>query len=337
MEIDERYSRTVRIIGEDGVSKLAASKVAVFGLGGVGSSCVEALARAGIGHFLVVDKDVVEPSNINRQVIAFMSTIGQNKVDVMEAMVLDINPYAKVEKFKVFVRKDNIGEIFQSNLEDAYIEGAQADAANADEANANDADETGETGETGETDTKPVCANPGEAERRAFIRLASGESTPAEPASVKPKCIDSGKAELASINLTPMKPASIKPDYIVDALDTLTAKTSLALYAQSHGIPIISSMGGANKTDPTQLGFADLSETKICPLCREMRKIARKEGISNLQVLYSTEKPVAVAADPTAERSEKTELGTMPYFPPIMGQMIASYVIRELIGWAIGK
>lgn len=254
MEIDERHSRTVRIIGEDGLTKLVDSQVAVFGLGGVGSSCVEALARAGVGNFLVVDKDVVEPSNINRQAIAFMSTIGQNKVDAMEAMVLDINPHAEVKKFKTFVRKGNIDEIFRLDTEDTSAEGADAEHV------------------------------------------------------------------------------STKPDYIVDALDTLTAKTALALYSQSHGIPIISSMGGANKTDPTQLAFADLSETRICPLCREMRKIARKEGVLDFHVLYSTEKPVAVAADPTAERSEKTELGTMPYFPPIMGQMIAGYVIRELIG-----
>lgn len=227
------------MIGEEGLARLAAARVAVFGLGGVGAACAEALVRGGVGAFLFVDKDEVEPSNINRQAIAFLSTVGQRKVDVMRAMALDINPEADIETLDAFVRRETLGELLEP-----------------------------------------------------FAR----------------------------------------PDYIVDALDTLTAKTALALYASERGIPIVSSMGGANKTDPTQLAFADLVDTRVCPMCREMRKIARDNGIDHLQVLYSSERPVPVAAQKGAERSEKTELGTMSYFPPIMGQMIAGYVTRRIVG-----
>lgn len=239
MTVSERHTRTVRMIGEEGLARLAGARVAVFGLGGVGAACAEALVRGGVGAFLFVDKDAVEPSNINRQAIAFASTVGRRKVDVMRAMALDINPEADIETLDAFVRRESIEALME---------------------------------------------------------------------------------------------AVASPDCIVDALDTLTAKTALALYAQRHGIPIISSMGGANKTDPTMLAFADLSETRVCPMCREMRKIARANGINRLPVLYSSEQPVKVPAQAGAERSEKTELGTMSYFPPIMGQMIAGYVIRQIVG-----
>ena len=236
---DDWNSRTKRMIGEAGVEKLASSAVCVFGLGGVGSACAEALARAGVGTLIVVDKDDVDPSNINRQVIAFQSTIGRPKVEVMSAMARDINPDIRVIPKKAFVRYQTIDEIM-SNVDNI--------------------------------------------------------------------------------------------DYIVDALDTLTAKIAIAMYAQDSGIAAIHAMGGANKTDPTKLAFADLHDTKVCPLCRELRKIARKQGIEKMQVLYSCEQPMQVRAQEGAERSEKTELGTMSYFPPIMGEMIASYVIRDLLG-----
>lgn len=239
MGIPERHTRTVRMIGEEGLERLAQARVAVFGLGGVGSSCAEALVRGGVGRFLFVDKDAVEPSNLNRQAIAFLSTVGQRKVDVMRAMALDINPEADVETLDAFVKRETVSALLEP-----------------------------------------------------FAR----------------------------------------PDYIVDALDTMTAKMALALYAEEHGIPIIASMGGANKTDPTKLAFADLADTRVCPMCREMRKIARNNGIKRLQVLYSYEQPVKVPAQEGAERSEKTELGTMSYFPPIMGQMIAGYVISDIVG-----
>lgn len=234
----ERNSRTIRMIGEGGMARLRDARVAVFGLGGVGSACVESLARCGVGSLLVVDKDDVELSNLNRQAIAFRSTLGLPKTEAMRKMVLDINPDTHVEELRAFVNAENIEGLL-------------------------------------------------------------------EPFA--------------------------KPDYIVDALDTLSVKAALMQHAQRHSVPIVSAMGGANKTDPAMLEFADLQDTRICPLCREMRKIARDRGIEGVQVLYSAETPVKVAAREGAERHEKTELGTLSYFPPIMGLMIAGYVIREIL------
>ncbi len=234
----ERNSRTARMIGDDGLERLTRARVAVFGLGGVGSACAESLVRGGVGSFLFVDKDVVEPSNLNRQAVAFLSTMGRPKAEVMRAMALDINPDAQVDALQEFVNADNIDELLG---------------------------------------------------------------------------------------------AFPKPDFVVDALDTLSVKAELMEYAARNGIRIVSAMGGANKTDPTLLEFADLSETRICPLCREMRKIARDRGIEGVTVLFSPEVPVKVPAKEGAERHEKTELGTLSYFPPTMGLMIAGYVIRELL------
>ncbi len=238
MELEEIYSRSIRMIGEEGLHTLQDARVAVFGLGGVGSACAEALVRAGVGHFLFVDKDQVELSNINRQAIAFLSTVGKRKVDVMRAMACDIDPAVHVETLDAFIKRKTIDELL-------------------------------------------------------------------EPFA--------------------------KPDYLVDALDTLTAKLALMLYANKHNIPIISSMGAANRTDPTKLAFADLFETQGCPMCREMRKIARDNGVTHVEVLYSCERPQKVAPQVGAKRSEKTELGTMSYFPPIMGQMIAGYVVQQIL------
>lgn len=237
MESEDAKSRLRRVIGDAGVERLARSCVAVFGIGGVGSSCAEALVRGGVGTLVFVDRDVVEPSNVNRQAIAFSSTVGRPKVDVMAAMARDINPEVRVFCHESFVLDDV----------DAVLAGMP------------------------------------------------------------------------------------RPDYIVDAVDTVKAKLSLAQYAQREGVPIVASMGGANKLDPTRLRFADLYETRNCPLSRAVRKQARTAGIERLTVLYSDEPPVKVAEAAGAARRERTELGTMSYMPPIMGQMIAGYVIRDLL------
>ncbi len=240
MADEDRKSRLRRMIGDDGVVRLEEACVAVFGMGGVGSNCAEALVRGGVGTLIFVDRDVVTQSNFNRQSIAFECTLGRPKVEVMAAMARDINPAVRVFAKEAFV--------------------------------ANNAD---------------VAAVLDDAPR---------------------------------------------PDYIIDAFDTITVKLTLAEYAQAEGIPIVSSMGSANKTDPMQLQFADLFETENCPLCRSMRKVARTRGITELTVLYSREHPVAVRAEEGAERRERTELGTMSYMPPIVGQMIAGYVICDLLG-----
>ncbi len=253
---DDFKSRSRRVLGDAGLAKLEAATVAVFGLGGVGSSCAEALARGGIGTLILIDRDRVTPSNINRQALAFRSTIGREKAEVMAAMICDIDP-----DIRTFVST-------------------------------------------------------------AFVR----ESAFTETAGYTPLDLDVPERSVSAV-----LESFPRPEFIVDAVDTITTKLALARYAQDAGIPIVASMGGANKTDPTALRFADLYDTVNCPLCRSMRKTARNRGIERLPVLYSCEAPVKVAAEAGAQRRERTELGTMSYYPPIMGQMLASYVIRELL------
>ncbi len=230
------------ILGEEGLSRLAAARVAVIGLGGVGSSCAEALVRGGVGHLVLLDRDVVAPSNLNRQALAFMSTMGQPKAEVMRRMALDINPEADVTAVTAFLERERLAE---------------------------------------QMDALP------------------------------------------------------RPDYVVDAIDTVAQKLRLAEWCQRRGVPELSAMGAANKLDPSRLRFARIEDTVRCPLARVMRKECRRRGIHGLRVLFSDEEPVRMEAI-SDERwmREGSLLGTMSYLPPIMGQMIASRVIRDLLGWA---
>ena len=232
------------IMGEDGVARLEAASVLVLGCGGVGSSCVEALARGGIGSLVIVDKDVVAPSNINRQAIAFHSTVGRRKVDVMAAMVADISPECHVTAYDDFVLAENTEQVIDRT-----------------------------------------------------IAAAGGHL-----------------------------------DYVVDAIDTISTKLAIAELCERRGLPLISSMGGAKKLHPECLRIADVHKTVNCPLARIMRKECRKRGIRHLQVIYSCEEPVRIAAAPGAARSERTDLGTASFMPPIMGQMVAGHVLRRISG-----
>lgn len=103
----EQFCRSAMLLGEDAIDRLATKRVAIFGIGGVGSFCVEALARAGIGELVLFDSDQVSVSNINRQIIALHSTVGCAKVDVMRERILDINPNALVETHNVFYTAEN--------------------------------------------------------------------------------------------------------------------------------------------------------------------------------------------------------------------------------------
>ncbi|MBR2683201.1 MAG: tRNA threonylcarbamoyladenosine dehydratase [Atopobiaceae bacterium] len=233
------------ILGDTGLERLASARVMVLGLGGVGSSCAEALARGGVGHLVLLDRDVVTPSNINRQALAFQSTVGRPKAEVMRDMVCDINPACDVHAEQAFIDKDRIAE------------------------------------------------------------------------------------QLGALP---------RPDYVVDAIDTISQKLRIAEWCQREGLPLVSSMGGANKLDPTRLRFSTIEKTQIDPIARIMRKECRKRGIKGLTVLWSDEQP----HEPNGKRDAIDErgfvregesiLGTMSYFPPIMGQMLASKVIRDLVG-----
>ena len=184
-------------MGDDGRERLANATGMVLGLGGVGSNCVEALARGGVGHLIVLDHDIVGLSNINRQAIAFHSTLGRKKHEVVRGMVHDINPNCQVEALDMFLRADDVAPLL-----DRYL----------------------------------------------------------------------GKV-----------------DMLIDAIDSVSAKLAIAEYADRTGMPLISSMGGANKLHPECLRFADVSETHNDPLARVMRKECRKRGIRRLRVLYSCE------------------------------------------------
>jgi tRNA A37 threonylcarbamoyladenosine dehydratase len=227
-----QFSRTELLLGKPALDKLAASKVAVFGIGGVGSFTVEGLVRGGIGKLVLVDDDCVCLTNLNRQLQATRATIGQPKVVAMRERILAINPAAKVEIQQRF-----------------YM---------------------------------PECA-----------------------------------AEL------------VRPDYdyIVDAIDTVTAKIDLIVNAQRRNIPIISCMGAGNKLDPTRFEVADIYATSVCPLAKVMRKELRARGVTALKVVYSQETPLR----PVETAARRQIPGSVSFVPSVAGLIIAGEVIKDLI------
>lgn len=231
------FSRTELLIGAEALERIRKATVMVFGVGGVGSHCIEALARSGVGKLILIDNDTVSLTNINRQSIALHSTVGRYKTEVMKEKIADICPEIQVETYEMFVLPEN--------LESLFVE---------------------------------------------------------------------------------------KPDYIVDAIDTVTAKIALVQLAQRMDIPIISSMGTGNKLHPELFEIADLSKTSVCPLCKVMRKELKARGIYHLKVLYSKEKPVDVSArDCGEEKGQRRSLpGSISFVPPTAGLLIAGEVIREL-------
>ena len=232
------FSRTELLIGEDGLAKLAQATIMVLGVGGVGSHCIEALARSGVGTLILVDNDTVNLTNINRQSIAYHSTVGKYKTHVMKERIQDINPNAEVITFETFVLPENLETLF-----------------------------------------------------------------------VK------------------------KVDYIIDAIDTVTAKLALAEYANAHGIPIISCMGTGNKLHPELFRITDISKTSVCPLCKVMRKELKARGIYHLKVLFSEEKPIDISGKDSGEEKGKRRAlpGSIAFVPPVAGLMIAGEVIREIV------
>lgn len=240
------FDRLRLILGDEGIERLAGSTVAVLGLGGVGSNCAMALARGGVGHLVLLDRDCVTPSNINRQAVARRSTLGRPKAEVMREMVLDVNPKCEVTALRAFLNKDRI---------------------------------------------------------------------------------DEQMAELPD------------PDWTVDAIDTVSQKLRIALWAQESGHRLISSMGAGNKLDPTRLHIADISETYADPIARTVRKECRKRGIEKLEVVFSDETPMHFAPPADAEllsdgrpADRGVLLGTMSYMPAMMGYTIAGRVICGLLG-----
>ena len=241
--MDRWLQRTEMLIGHEALERLATSSVIVFGLGGVGSACTEALARAGVGTLHLVDDDCVGETNLNRQLVATRSTVGQAKALAMAKRVADINPACHVVAHQTF---------FLPETADAF-------------------------------------------DFTAF-------------------------------------------DYVVDCVDTVTAKLALIRAAKEAATPIISSMGTANKLDPTAFQVADIEKTSICPLARIIRKEARKRRLGHFKVVFSTEPPLNptqpsdLASELRAGSSARSLPGSISFVPPVAGFILASEVVRDLGG-----
>lgn len=223
---NQYFDRTEKLLGADAMKRLAASHVAVFGVGGVGGYVVEALARSGIGALTLIDRDTVDPTNLNRQIIATTETIGRAKTEVAAERVKSIHPDCNITCHQVFFLPETADDFDFTHY-----------------------------------------------------------------------------------------------DYVVDAVDTVTAKLLIIGRAKEAATPVISSMGAGNKLDPAKLRIADLYETSVCPLAKVMRRECRARGIDSLKVVYSTEQP-AVNQKPPA---------SVAFVPSVAGLLIASEVVKDLI------
>lgn len=246
-----QFSRTQLLLGEDAMKKLGNSKVAVFGIGGVGGYVCEALVRSGVGHFDLIDDDKVCLTNINRQIIATRKTVGRYKTEVMKERMLEINPDVEVTVHQCFFLPENADEFHFEEY-----------------------------------------------------------------------------------------------DYVVDAVDTVTAKLELVMKCKEKGVPIISSMGAGNKLDASAFRVADIYKTKMCPLAKVMRRELKKRGVKKLKVVYSEEKPIRPLEDmsiscksncicpPGAQHkcTERRDIpGSVAFVPSVAGLIIAGEVVKDLI------
>lgn len=232
--MQERHSRTAILLGADAPEKLKQKHVVVLGLGGVGSYLVEALARAGVGHLTLIDKDVYTESNLNRQLYALPETVGKRKTEIARMRVAAIDPSIDVTICDAFVLPETLSAL------------PLADA-----------------------------------------------------------------------------------DYIADAIDTVSAKIALAVYAKEQGIPMISAMGAGNKLDPSAFRVARIKNTRVCPLARVMRNELAKRGIHDLKVVYSEEEP---RKSPLVdEESGKPVPGSLSFVPAVMGLIMAGEIVKDVL------
>lgn len=240
-----QFSRNELAVGKEGLEMMKNSTVAVLGIGGVGSFAAEALARSGVGRLILIDKDDVDITNINRQIIALLSTIGQPKADLMKERIKDINPECEVISLKMFYTDETYEQIFDYGL-----------------------------------------------------------------------------------------------DFVVDASDTIVYKIHLMKECLKRNIPIISSMGAANKMDPTRFKIADISKTHTDPIAKVIRTKLRKEGIrKGIPVVFSDESPIViredvrkvVGKDDATIRKAKMPPASNAFVPSAAGLIMASYVVRELL------
>ncbi len=234
------FDRTRLLLGKRAMAQLAESRVAVFGLGGVGGHAAEGLCRSGVGALDLFDNDVVSLSNLNRQLIATQDTIGMPKTEAMKQRLLSINPDVQIEARQLFYLPENADQVDLSQY-----------------------------------------------------------------------------------------------DYVIDAIDTVSAKLELAVRCHRSGVKLISAMGAGNKLDPTQLVVTDISKTSVCRLARVMRQELRKRGIEHLKVCYSTEPALTPLVEEIGEETapgKRQTPGSTSFVPSVMGLIIAGQVVRELAG-----
>lgn len=236
--MDDIYTRTRLLLGDEALERLAAARVAVFGVGGVGGYAVEALARSGIGALDLVDSDDVDPTNLNRQIIATVATVGRPKVEVAAERVRSINPACEARPHRCFFLPETASQFDFA----AY-------------------------------------------------------------------------------------------DYVIDAVDTVSAKIALVEAAYAAGTPVVSSMGAGNKLDPTAFRVADIYETSVDPLARVMRRELRRRGIPALKVVYSTEPPRLPRADGERVKDDSRPApGSVAFVPSVAGLILGGEVVRDLAG-----
>ena len=231
-----QFSRLELLLGKEALDKLATKNVLVFGLGGVGGNVCDALVRSGIQNITIVDNDKVSVTNINRQLIANMNTVGKYKTDVMEEHLLSINSKVNVIKKNIFFLPENKEEIDFS-----------------------------------------------------------------------------------------------KYNYVVDAIDTVSAKIEIIKICKSLQIPVISALGCGNKLDPTMLEVSDLAKTSYDPLAKVLRRELKKYGITHLKVIYSKEQPIELKGEIEEENDKKRIPGSSAFVPPVAGIIIASEVVKDLL------
>lgn len=230
--MQEQFVRTEAMLGTAGMERLRQARVAVFGIGGVGGHVAEALARSGVGAIDLIDKDVVSVSNINRQMVATLDTIGRYKTEVMQERIMAVNPECLVTVHNVFYLPDT-KDIFDFS----------------------------------------------------------------------------------------------KYTYVVDAVDTVTAKLSIIEECKKHKVQVISCMGAGNKLDATRFEVADIHKTSVCPLAKVMRRELKKRGIEGVKAVYSKEEPAELKQ---TGGSEEISVGSVAFVPSVAGLIIAGEVIKDI-------
>lgn len=240
-----QFSRNELAIGAEGLEKLKNTTVAILGVGGVGSFAAEACARSGVGRIILVDKDNVDITNVNRQLVAYLSTVGKSKSAVMKERIADINPACEVIDMHMFYTEETYEQFFAQGI-----------------------------------------------------------------------------------------------DYVIDASDTVMYKIHIMKECLKRNIPMISSMGAANKMDPTRFKIADISQTHTDPLAKIIRTKLRKEGIKKgVTVVFSDESPIVVRPDvvehvgkPDATiRKAKMPPSSNAFVPSVAGLIAASWVINHIV------